>query len=163
MTKPRKPNPSVQAGAYINTNEGADEEYWWHGEPGERGASVIKTDRFGQAWVLDVKSTHWVTYRVAAGLLEVTVPTIHAWVGEGVITETKKRYQTAYKRTSDGGIDLKHPKRIGVSVIPLKEIERIAKERGLFTPRPLTPKQRRAIKAITFTRKKGGETNANKG
>ena len=163
MTEPKKEHPSVQAGVYIDLTEGTDEEYWWHGEPGERGASVIKTDRFGQAWVLDVESTHWVTYRVAAGLLDVTVPTIHAWVRQGVITETKKRYQTNFKLTGEGGIDLKHPKRIGVSVIPLKEIERIAKERGFFTPRPLTPKQTRATKAVTFTQKKGGETDANKG
>jgi hypothetical protein len=118
--------------------EGGDAEFWWLGAPGNREATVIKTDRFGQRWVLHVKSTHWVTQRVAAGLLDVTFMTITNWISEGKITHTKKRN--------------------GVTVIPLKEVERIAEARGIFTQEPLSPEQRGAIKS--YKRRRGGEKNA---
>jgi hypothetical protein len=160
MTKPKKPLPPLLAGQEINLPEGTEEEYWWHGEPGKREASVIKTDRFGQQWVLNVKSTHWVTFRVAAGLLDVTVPTIHSWVKQGLISDMKKRDLGKIAIVKEGGVDVLRPTRAKVSVIPLKEVERIANERGDFISRRLTPKQRRTIKRISIRRLKGGETDA---
>jgi hypothetical protein len=127
--------------ASIVRTDGGNEEYWWNGEPGRRGGVVFKTDRFGQRWTLDIRSTHWVTQRVAAGLLEVSVMTISNWIREGKITDTKKRN--------------------GVAVISLKEVERIAEARGMFVRKALTPEQRRSIRAASFNRKKGGDKNAN--
>lgn len=165
MTKPKSSRTAVLAGQYINITEGCDEEYWWIGEPGRREGRVIKTDRFGQSWELKVKSTHWVTFRVAAGLLEVTVPTIHSWVREGKIATTKKRFRPAPRLISAGRLDLSNFKRAGVSVIPMKEVERLAEARGIFIRTPLTPQQKRALKGrvVTMKRKKGGETDADKG
>lgn len=126
--------------ASIVLTDGGDEEYWWTGEPGSRGAVVFKTDRFGQRWTLDIRATHWVTQRVAAGLLEVSAMTISNWIREGKITETKKRK--------------------GVVVIALREVERIAEARGMFVRRALTPEQRRSIRAASFKRKRGGDKSA---
>jgi hypothetical protein len=126
--------------ACIIMTEGGDEEYWWNGEPGKRGAVVFKTDRFGQRWTLDIRATHWVTQRVAGGLLEVSPMTISNWIRDGKIAETKKRN--------------------GVTVIALKEVERIAEARGMFVRKALTPEQRRSIRAASFKWKRGGDKNA---
>ena len=87
-------------------------EFWWVGPPGERGAKVVKTDEFGMRWTLDVGNTHWVTQRVAAGLLGVSVMTINKWVRERKLGKTMLRN--------------------GVSVISMRVLEKIAEGRGVF-------------------------------
>ncbi len=85
-------------------------EFYWVGEPGERGAKVVKTDEHGMRWTLDVDSTHWVTQRVAAGLLNVSIMAVNRWEREG-------RFGKRLKRN-------------GVSVISMKAVERLAEARG---------------------------------
>jgi hypothetical protein len=87
-------------------------EFYWVGYPGDRGAKVIKTDEHGVRWTLDVESNHWVTQRVAAGLLGVSVMTINNWVRQGKLGKLMKRR--------------------GVSVISMRVLERIAEARGIF-------------------------------
>ncbi len=87
-------------------------EFWWTGLPGERGAKVVKVDEHGMRWTLDIEATHWVTQKIAAGLLGVSVVTINKWVREGVFPNKKIRR--------------------GVSVIPIREVEKLANSRGLF-------------------------------
>ena len=79
-----------------------------------KGARVTRLDRFGQRWVLDIARSHLVTHRVAAGLLGVTPMTIYNWSKLGVFRKQQTRNQ--------------------VAVIPMSEIERIARERGLPLP-----------------------------
>lgn len=71
---------------------------------------MYKTDEHGMRWTLDIDSTHWITQRTAAGLLNVTVMTINTWVRQGKIRSAKLRK--------------------GVSVISMQEIEQIAIARG---------------------------------
>jgi hypothetical protein len=87
-------------------------EFYWVGYPGARGAKVIKTDEHGMRWTLDIESTHWVTQRVAAGLLRVSVMTINNWVRAG-------RFGKPVKRR-------------GVSVVPMRLLEQVAEERGIL-------------------------------
>ena len=87
-------------------------EFWWVGPPGERGAKVVKTDEFGMRWTLDVGNTHWVTQKVAAGLLGVSVMTVNKWVRERRLGKTMLRR--------------------GVSVISMRILERVAEGRGIF-------------------------------
>jgi hypothetical protein len=87
-------------------------EFYWVGSPGDRGAKVIKTDEHGMRWTLDIGSNHWVTQRVAAGLLKVSVMTINKWVREGKLGQSMKRR--------------------GVSVISMKMLERVAAARGIL-------------------------------
>lgn len=114
-----------------------DEEYWWDGEPEKWEAMVFRTDRFGQKWALALDSGSWVTHRVAAGLLNVSVMTIHNWVRQGKFSGVKSRKS--------------------VSVIPLREIARIAEERGVFIRFPFSREQERSLKVATFKKKEGGE------
>ena len=93
--------------------DGSKCQFWWVDDAeGGRGAKVIKTDQHGMRWTLDVGSTHVVTQRIAAGLLRVTVMTVNKWVRDGV-------FGTPLKRR-------------GVSVIPMKAVERIAEARGIL-------------------------------
>ncbi|MDX2061297.1 MAG: hypothetical protein SFV24_26020 [Gemmatimonadales bacterium] len=88
-------------------------EFYWIDDPGGgRGAQVVKTDEHGMRWTLDVGATHFVTQRIAAGLLNVTVMTVNNWVREGRFGQTMKRR--------------------GVSVIPMTAVERVAEARGIF-------------------------------
>lgn len=149
--------------ASVLVTEGGDEEYWWIGTPGERGAVVFKTDRFGQRWTLDLDATHWVTQRVAAGLLGVSVMTVNNWIREGRITDSKRRKVDG--STGRGESRTTTPRRGGsVSVIPLKTVERIAEERGMFIHRAPPPGERRAMRAASVKRpherRKGGEKDA---
>lgn len=98
--------------ASIQTEWGRNVEFWWVGVPGERGAKVIKTDEHGMRWTLDVESTHWVTQKIAAGLLNVSVMTVNKWVRD------RKLGRAMLRR--------------GVSVISMKDVERLAESRGLF-------------------------------
>lgn len=144
--------------ASIVITEGGDEEFCWRGEAGEEGAVVFKTDRFGQRWTLDIEKTHWITQRVAAGLLGVSVMAVNNWIRQGKIKGAKKRaVKTDISR--EGSRIIIPPSTRSVSVIPFKEIRRIAESRGDFLPPPeLTPEQRARIKAVSFNRKKkGGE------
>lgn len=147
--------------APVLASSNGEEDFWWNGEPGKRGAIVTKTDRYGQRWVLDLESTHWVTQRVAAGLLDVTVMTINTWIRSGKVRGSKKRKVL-------GDISFKGDKVSvqalpSVSVIPLREIERLAEKRGIFRTAPAAPSRRRSLVAADLERKKGGDKNANKG
>lgn len=73
---------------------------------------MVKVDEHGMRWTLDIESNHWVTQRIASGLLGVTVVTINRWVREGLFRKTMLRR--------------------GVSVISMREVERIAESRGVF-------------------------------
>jgi predicted site-specific integrase-resolvase len=73
---------------------------------------VVKTNEFGMRWTLDIGNTHWVTQRVAAGLLGVSVMTVNKWVRERKLGKTMLRN--------------------GVSVISMRVLERIAESRGVF-------------------------------
>lgn len=122
---------------------------------------MFKTDRFGQRWALDLESTHWVTQRVAAGLLDVSVMTVHNWIRDGKIRETKQR--KVLGDLTRKGTKLSFPGKGTVSVIPLREIERLAEERQMFRKVPLSPGSRRAMRAASFNKKKGGDKNADEG
>jgi hypothetical protein len=87
-------------------------EFWWVGFAGKRGAKVVKVDEFGMRWTLDIESTHWVTQKVAAGLLKVSLMTVNKWVRDGSFRN--------------------HATRRGVSVISLKEVEEVARQRGVY-------------------------------
>ena len=43
---------------------------------------ITKIDRFGQRWKLDLSSSPYVSYRVAAKLLGVSVAAIYTWEGK---------------------------------------------------------------------------------
>lgn len=148
--------------AMVVLADGGDEEYWWSGDPGKRGAVVFKTDRFGQRWTLDIESTHWVTQRVAAGLLCVTPMTVNNWVRTGKIRQARKR-KVSGDLSFEGRKIVSEKGRGSVSVIPLKEIEKLAEARGMFLRTPLTPEKLRAMRSASFKRKKGGDSDANKG
>jgi hypothetical protein len=90
-------------------------EFWWVGFPGERGAKVVKVDEHGMRWTLDIQSTHWVTQKIAAGLLGVSVMTVNKWVREGAFRKPMLRR--------------------GVSVISMRELEKVAEARGVFLRR----------------------------
>jgi len=157
----------VLAGRYLNVKDGGNEEYWWDGKPGKREARVIRTDRFGQRWTLEVGSTHFVTYRVAAGLLNVTVPTIHSWVDAGKLSRKVKRLTPIPKMMNEDQLDLtgsNSPQGL-VFVVPLKEVARVAEERGLFLHESITPlpKPRPTGPTRTQTQRRGGGKNANQG
>lgn len=91
--------------------------YFWVFEPNVRtmGARVIRQDKYGQKWQLDIPHTHVVTQRVAAGLLGVSTMTVNKWVREGLFGRPRKRN--------------------GVSVIELGAIRKIAEARGLELPK----------------------------
>jgi len=154
MTQPPLPNEPVLA----STND--EEDYWWHGEPGQRGAVVFKTDRFGQRWALDIERTHWVTQRVAAGLLNVTVMTVNNWIRDGKIKGAKKRKVLGDLKAKDGKLSIE--KLPSVSVIPLREVERLAEERGIFRDAPLPDGRLRPLTPADLKKAKGGEKNADK-
>ncbi len=90
--------------------------FCWVYDPDLRttGARVIRQDKFGQKWTLDIPQTHVVTQRVAAGLLGVSVMTVNKWVREGKFGRPR----------------LKN----GVSVIPMVALRKIADERNLGLP-----------------------------
>ncbi len=104
-------NPEPILASEIN-DEAGFHQFWWTGSPGARGAKVITTDEFGMRWTLDADHTHFVTQRVAAGLLDVSLMTINKWVREGHLGEKLWRK--------------------GVSVIPMPVIEAVAVQRGIL-------------------------------
>jgi hypothetical protein len=91
-------------------------EYCWYGgtpAPFE-GILVIKTDRFGQQWRLELSRRSNITVRVAAGVLGVTAMTVSNWVRGGVFPNAVKRK--------------------GVTLIPARDVERVARQRGITLP-----------------------------
>ena len=78
------------------------------------GAMVIKTDRFGQRWMLLSDRDSDVTVRVAAGLLGVTPMTVTNWLKAGSFPGARTIHKAA--------------------VIPLRDIERVARARGYNLP-----------------------------
>lgn len=94
---------------------GGSIEFWWKGHPGERGAKVVRVDEHGMRWTLDIEHTHWVTQKVAAGLLKVSLMTVNKWVREGKFGATKLRR--------------------GVSVLSMRQVEHLGETRGLFAGR----------------------------
>ena len=98
------------------TSTGEELEYWWFaGNVGFlEGAIVVRIDRFGQRWQLQLDRASYVTVRVAAGLLDVTPMTVTNWLRSGVFPRAK----TISKAT----------------VIPLRDVERAARARGIPLP-----------------------------
>ncbi|MGH7483971.1 MAG: hypothetical protein ACREMY_00020 [bacterium] len=74
---------------------------------------MVKVDEHGMRWTLEINSTHWVTQKIAAGLLGVSVMTINKWV-------------------NDGKLGPKKMKRRGVSVISMRVLEQVAEARSIF-------------------------------
>lgn len=107
------PEPVLASSAI---EDGGQVEFWWVGPTGQRGAQVIKTDPQGMRWTLDIESTHLVTQRVAAGLLNVSLMTVNNWVRAGTFGPKQSRN--------------------GVSVVPMRRVEEIAEARGVFLPKP---------------------------
>lgn len=105
-------DPVQRIRSSVHADGGGTVEFWWMGFPGTWGAQVVKTDEHGMRWTLDATSTHWVTQRIAAGLLNVSVMTINRWVKDGVFGKPVYRN--------------------GVSVVSMREVQRIAHERGLL-------------------------------
>ena len=94
------------------TEAGETTAYWWVGKTGEGGAVAQITDRHGMRWTLEAEPSSLVTQRVAAGLLRVSIMTVNKWVREGVFGRQIKRDR--------------------VSVIPMREVQRMARNRGVF-------------------------------
>jgi|GEM_PF-5069461 hypothetical protein len=90
--------------------------FCWVYDPDLRttGARVIRQDKYGQKWTLDIPHTHVVTQKVAAGLLRVSLVTINKWVREGKFGRPRVRN--------------------GVSVIPLTALRKIADGRNIGLP-----------------------------
>ena len=144
MAKPVPATLPLMASSNFAADGSEEEEYWWWGgKPGHRAAVVFRFDRFGQRWTLDLAPTDACTLRVAAGLIDVTVMTLHAWIRRGKLSGAHKRK--------------------GTLVLPMHEVERIAAARDTFVRYPLTPEQRRLMKTRTVKLKKGGGKNADKG
>jgi hypothetical protein len=108
---PYPPVPEFLASTATEDDEHI-EFYWVGDETGTRGAKVITVDQHGMRWTLDANSTHLVTQRVAAGLLNVSLMTVNKWVREGRLGERQYRN--------------------GVSVIPMEIIEQVAIQRGVL-------------------------------
>jgi hypothetical protein len=106
------PEPVLASRAY---EDGDEVEFWWVGRAKTRGARVIKTDPQGMRWTLDIESNHLVTQRVAAGLLDVSLMTVNNWVRAGTFGPKQSRN--------------------GVSVVPMRRVEELAEERGIFIVR----------------------------
>ena len=88
---------------------------WYSGDRGPfEGALVEKTDRFGQRWRLEIGRSSYVTVRVAAGLLRVTPMTISNWLQAKKFPHAKKKGNAV--------------------VIPLRDVESIARQRGQDLP-----------------------------
>ena len=98
------------------TLSGEQLEYiWYSGSPGHfKGVIVVKTDRFGQRWQLQIGRGSFVTVRVAAGMLGVTPMTVTNWVRAGQFPNAKTKNRA--------------------TVVPFHDIERIARGRGLQLP-----------------------------
>ena len=90
---------------------------WYAGDRGPfEGALVVRTDRFGQRWRLEISRGSYVTARVAAGLLAVTPVTVANWLKAGEFPNARKKNNAV--------------------VIPLRDVERIARQRGQDLPFP---------------------------
>jgi hypothetical protein len=88
---------------------------WYSGQMGpHEGVVVIRTDRFGQRWRLELPRRGNVTFRVAAGLLNVTPMTISNWHRAGV-------FPHAFKKKN-------------IMLIPIRDIERIARRKSIALP-----------------------------
>ena len=100
------------------TASGETLEYKW--AAGTRGyfegIVVLRTDRFGQRWRLELNRGGHVTVRVAAGLLDVTPMTITNWIRAGVFPHAQKNKKTK------------------VVMIPDHEVEQVARQRGVVLP-----------------------------
>jgi hypothetical protein len=78
------------------------------------GVEVVKEDRFGQVWSLRAARDGAVTVRVAAGLLRVTPMTVSNWINAGVFPGVYRVHDAI--------------------VIPVREVEQIARQRGIPLP-----------------------------
>lgn len=103
------PEPLLASSA---TEDGDKIEFWWVGYPGARGAKVITTDPYGMRTTLEIGPDHWVTQRVAAGLIAVSLMTVNNWVRSGVFGPREARN--------------------GVSVVRMNRVEELAAQRGVF-------------------------------
>ncbi len=90
--------------------------FCWVYDPDLRttGARVIRRDKHGQQWTLDIPHTYVVTQNIAAGLMRVSVMTINKWVREGRLGRPLRRN--------------------GVSVIQLSALRKMADERKMGLP-----------------------------
>ena len=75
---------------------------------------MIKTDRFGQRWRLELSRRSNITTRVAAGVLGVTAMTVANWVRNGAFPHAIKKRN--------------------VTLIPARDVERVARQRGITLP-----------------------------
>lgn len=108
--------PRLSVASQVKEKDAVVTFYWvFDVEMQTLGARVIRQDRYGQKWQLDIPHTHVVTQKVAAGLLGVSVMTINKWVRERLFGKPRLRN--------------------GVSVIPLEAIRKIAEARGVQLPR----------------------------
>ena len=103
-------------GGTERTPGGEKIEYaWYSGRLGpHEGIVVIKTDRFGMRWRLELPRHANVTVRVAAGLLNVTPMTVSNWIRDGVFQGVLRGKKAV--------------------MIPVRDIERVAKLRGITLP-----------------------------
>lgn len=91
------------------------EYLWYSGGLGTlEGAVVVKTDRFGQRWQLQLDRSSYLTVRVAAGMLGVTPMTVTNWVNAGVFPSARRIKKA--------------------TVIPFRDVERVARDRGYKLP-----------------------------
>lgn len=89
---------------------------WYSGQMGpHEGVVVIRTDRFGQRWRLELPRRGNVTFRVAAGLLNVTPVTVTNWHRAGLFPHAFKKNRTLW-------------------LIPIRDVERVARKRNIALP-----------------------------
>lgn len=98
------------------TPAGEELQYaWYSGQMGpHEGVVVIRTDRFGQRWRLELPRRGNVTFRVAAGLLDVTPMTVSNWHRAAV-------FPHAFKKKN-------------LWLIPIRDVERIARKKNIALP-----------------------------
>lgn len=98
------------------TPAGEELQYaWYSGQMGpHEGVVVIRTDRFGQRWRLELPRRGNVTFRVAGGLLNVTAMTVTNWHRAGL-------FPHAFKKKS-------------VWLIPIRDVERMARDKNITLP-----------------------------
>ena len=117
MSYAPRPSPHIIPVSTERTAAGETLEYaWYSGDRGPfEGVVVTRTDRYGMRWKLELDRRSLVTVRVAAGLLGVTPMTIANWLKQ------RTYFPNAAKRN-------------GVVVIPLRDVERVARLRGKPVP-----------------------------
>src|SRR5260370_15065573 len=95
--------------------EGRKVEMWWLHQPGGWGVEIIKPDSYGNKWSLVVEHDRYLTQELAGRAIGVSLVTIIQWVSNGVFRGLKQ-----------------HTKR-KVVLIPVREVERVARQRGVFS------------------------------